>query len=90
MPSRPVQPKEQLIDLTFPVKGIDLSGAFGSQAQGTTPIGQNVRAYESGTARARGGQRPGLAKYIAAQVSGANVIQELNYVVGVGYTAPGS
>lgn len=86
---KPIQAKEQLVDMTFPLKGIDLSGPFGAQATGTTPIGQNVRSFESGTSRARGGQRSGLAKYIAAQVNGAALIQELTYIVGVGYTPPG-
>lgn len=91
-------PGEQFADLKFPLCGIDLSRAYGQQQPrpmadgsygGTTPVGQNVRAYEPGTQRARGGQRPGLLKYILSQVSGQNPIQELNLVVGVGYTPPG-
>jgi hypothetical protein len=91
-------PGEQFADLKFPLCGVDLSRAYGQQLPrpladgsygGTTPVGQNVRAYEPGTQRARGGQRPGLLKYILSQVSGPSLIQELNLVVGVGYTPPG-
>lgn len=89
MPKPPIQGKETFVDLPFPTKGIDLSAAFGLQAQGTTPVGQNVRAFDPLTARARGGQRPGLLKYIGLPVSFGNLIQDLNVVVGVGYTAPG-
>ncbi len=90
MVSQPIPPKDTFAPLPFPLRGIDISQAFGQQPQGTTPIGQNVRAYEAGTARARGGQRPGLARYINATVFGTSAIQELNYVVGTGYTPPGS
>jgi hypothetical protein len=91
MPLQPIAGQEQLVDMVFPVKGVDLSQAFGVQPQGTTPVGVNVRAYEPATARARGGARPGLSRYIPAQVGGSPaLIQDLNYVVGVGYTPPGS
>jgi hypothetical protein len=80
---------DQDVDLRFPVKGLDLSQAFSLQPPGTTPLGVNVRAYDPLTARRRGGQRPGLSKYVAAQVPGSGVLQELTSIVGVGYTAPG-
>lgn len=92
------EPQETFTDLRFPLCGIDLSRGFNQQMPrpmangdygGTTPVGVNVRAYEPGTQRARGGQRPGLAKYITGLVGSANLIQELNIVVGVGYTPPG-
>jgi hypothetical protein len=91
MPPRARQPiasKESFLDLHFPLKGLDLSQAFGLQPPDTTPVATNVRAYEPGTLRARGGQRPGLSKYITAQVNGSHLIQDINYVVGVGYTSP--
>lgn len=92
------QAPESFSDLRFPLGGIDLSRAFSQQMPramasgdyvGTTPEGQNVRAYDPGTMRARGGQRPGLKKYISGLVGTAHLVQELNLVVGVGYTAPG-
>lgn len=88
--AKPIEAKESFVDLRFPAKGIDLSQAFGQQQPGTTPLGQNVRAFEPSTARARGGQRPGLLKYLPGQVNGTGAIQDLNVVVGVGYVPPGS
>lgn len=98
MPSQPQQAQESFADLRFPLGGIDLSRGFNNQLPrplqngdygGTTPLGQNVRGYEPGTRRARGGQRPGLLKYIQGLCGSASLIQELNLVVGVGYAAPG-
>ncbi len=88
MPSQR-QPDEIFVDLKFPIKGLDVSQGYGMQQPGTTPIGQNVRAYDA-LMRARGGTRPGLAKYISVQIAGASLIQELNSVIGSGYVAPGS
>lgn len=90
MPRKPIPADESFLDLKFPTKGIDLSQGFGMQQPGTTPSGVNVRAFEPGTQRARGGSRPGLKRYINEQVNGTNLIQDLNVVVGVGYTPPGS
>jgi hypothetical protein len=81
----------------FPMGGIDRSQAFSRQPVRqtqagyvrTAPIGHNVRAYDPKTNRARGGQRPGLARYINERVNGAVLIQLLNQITGVGYTAPG-
>lgn len=83
------QAPESFVDFRFPIKGIDLSQAYSLQPADTTPIGQNVRAYDALQARARGGSRPGLAKYVSAIVGPGGLIQELNSLVGVGYTPPG-
>ncbi len=76
-------PQETFADLRFPVKGIDTSQAYGAQQPGTTPLGINVRAYDVFQQRSRGGSRPGLVRYINAQVQGATLIQDLNYIVYV-------
>jgi hypothetical protein len=55
----------------------------------TTALGLNVRSFEPATNRARGAQRPGLSRYIPAQVNGANLIQLVNMLVGTGYANPG-
>lgn len=82
----------------FPRAGVDLSMGFGKQPirqlpdgtyVKTTPLGINVRTFEPTTNRARGATRPGLSKYISAQVNGANLIQLLDVLVGTGYTNPG-
>ncbi len=68
---------EVLKPMRFPLAGIDLSQAFFNQQPRpiytgeyarSTPIALNVRGYEPGTGRARGGSRPGLAKWIPAAV----------------------
>ncbi len=91
--------QEAFEDLSFPLAGIDVSRAFGKQMPRpmqdgsyarTTPSGINVRAYEPSTNRARGAQRCGLSKYVAAQVGGSSgLIQCLHTLVGSGYTPPG-
>jgi hypothetical protein len=65
--------QEVLKEMKFPLAGIDLSQAFYNQQPRpvytgqyarSTPVALNVRGYEPGTGRARGGSRPGLAKWI--------------------------
>lgn len=83
--------REVLQDLHFPSAGIDLSAAFGAQPNRqayeskyarTTPAGVNVRSFEPALDRNRGGSRPGLAKYLAAQVQGSTwVVQNLSVLV---------
>jgi hypothetical protein len=84
-----IKAPESFADLPFPKKGIDLFTRFGMQRYGTTPIGQNVRAFEPTTNRSRGGQRPGLVKYLANQPAGIVwVPQDLTVMVGT-YQPPG-
>lgn len=85
MPSKPIQPPESFLNLTFPKLGVDVSTSYAEQREGTTPLGINVRTYEPLTNRARGGQRPGISKFISGQVSGTNVIQELALLVSTGF-----
>lgn len=91
---------ETFADLVFPVGGIDLSRGYGDQtphqmADGnwgwTCRDGQNVRVFEAGSLRGRGGNRAGLAKYFPQAVGGITgwIVQGLDVVVGVGYTPPG-
>ena len=80
--AKPIQAPESFVDLPFPVKGIDVATELELQPKGTTPLGQNVRAFEPSTQRARGGARPGLVKYINTQVLGLpSTIQHLNIIV---------
>lgn len=98
MAKKPIMNQESFSDLHFPLVGIDLSTGFDrqptrpvadSQYSKSTPFGENVRSYEPVTKRARGGQRPGLVRYINFQPSGKNLIQQLAGITGVGYTPPG-
>lgn len=68
-------------DVKFPAAGIDTSLEFDMQRDKTTREGENVRLFEPGTGRARGGSRPGHVRYIAGQVSGQNLIQHLAVIV---------
>lgn len=75
-------PEDQFVDPAFPVLGIDLSRPFAIQRDGTTFVGDNVRAFEPGTGRGRGGSRPGLSRFISQQVpAGAELLQLLTVVV---------
>lgn len=85
-------------DVHFPAAGLDLSRAFGKQMprklpDGTyrrsCPVGVNVRAFDVLLNRARGGSRPGFAKYIPTAVVAGWVTQELAFLSGVGYPVPG-
>ena len=82
----------------MPKAGIDLSTAFCKQrvrevTKGvygkSTPLGNNVRAFEALTNRFRGGQRAGLVKYIAAPVVAGWLLQELAVIVSTSAGAVG-
>lgn len=68
-------------DVKFPAAGIDTSLEFDMQRDKTTREGENVRLFEPGTGRARGGSRPGHVRYKEGQVSGTNLIQHLAVIV---------
>ncbi len=73
---------EEYVDLTFPLGGLDLSGAYSEQRPGTTPVGVNVRGIDPILERKRGGSRTGLAKYPEQQVpEGPEAIQMLQQFV---------
>jgi hypothetical protein len=88
---------EAFVDLSFPLAGISLLNAFGDQRPvqmrngkwgRTTRSAVNVRGYEALSARDRGGQRPGLRKYIPQAVGNIPnwIVQGLDLVVWVGGT----
>ncbi len=68
-------------DLQYPVEGVDSTRAFSRQRQGTTPGAQNVRAFDPGTDRARGGSRAGMDKQFSYQVVGDYPIQNICQLV---------
>lgn len=74
--------KEAYADVVFPLRGIDTSCELDRQPAQTTPLASNVRANEPGQLRQRGGQRPGLSRYVPVQVDGgAHLVQHLNVLV---------
>ncbi len=96
MPKKPTTPPSQLVDLHFPLAGIDLSGSYDRQPNRPTQTGyarttveaKNVRGYIPLNDRAVGGSRAGLIKKVPAQVSGSHVIQELALIVGTAFASP--
>lgn len=82
---------EQIVDFPWPVHGVNNATATERQPPGTSPDAQNVRTYEPSTSRARGGSRPGLSRYIDAQVLGtASAIQNISVVAFMTTDAVGS
>jgi hypothetical protein len=79
---KPVQ-RETMVDLRFPLKGINTSTSYHKQPEETTPSAINVWAFDSGTDRARGGSRAGLGQFIGTnqQVDGTHLIQSLSCIV---------
>ena len=77
--------QEKTIDIRFPYFGIDVSQAFGAQRPSTSPMAINVRAYDSGTGRLRGGSRAGITPFLGkgstVQVNGFSLIQSLSVIV---------
>jgi hypothetical protein len=61
-------PEPVVTDMPFPVSGLATDDAYAEQRPGTTPDAVNVRTQDSFEDRARGGSRPGLAKYISQRL----------------------
>lgn len=78
------------VGVLFPAAGVDVSSEFQRQPPQTTPVGENVRAFDVLAERGRGGSRAGLSRFIDATVDGANVIQHLSVVVDPQADALGS
>lgn len=74
-------PAETEVGVMFPTLGVDVTCEYGRQPADTTPAGANVRAYEPGAERSRGGSRCGLTKYVDALVNGASPVQHLAVLV---------
>lgn len=70
---------DTILEMAFPLAGLDEAGQLGRQRPGTTPRAQNVRPIDPGSGRARGGQRPGQKKYLASALGSAS-IQELTHI----------
>lgn len=66
-----------LIDLQFPLGGLERRAAFQAQAPFTTPDCQNIRPSDPMRGRMRGGQRPGTVKFDQTQLGSGNRIRLL-------------
>lgn len=60
-----------MANLKFPLGGINEGGAVVEQPEDTSPDINNMRPYDTLDNRARGGQRPGLAKWSSNQIGGS-------------------
>lgn len=72
--------KNTFLTYLFPIKGLHEGSAKWQQFPLTAYDLQNVRAYDPGTGRVRGGQRPGLTKYVGTQINGGNRVQDISHV----------
>lgn len=80
---------DQFPRLNFPFRGVFLHDGTLAQPPETTPVGQNVRAYDASQDRHRGGSRAGISRWIDEQVSGDNPIQFLGTVTSTDAEAMG-
>lgn len=80
-------PNEQIVVLTFPVKGYQSSTSFVDQPSLTTSLMKNCRLRDIVEQRARGGQRPGMEKAYSTQIGGEHPIIEMVQVT-VTYITP--
>ena len=85
MPAKPGQ--TQLLVLGFPFGGVNEGGAFASQASQTAVRVRNMRTFEPGTDRARGGQRPGLTKITSGGTLGVGSVLHICHITSA--IAPG-
>ncbi len=73
--------QKQLLEIPFPLLGLNENWAFGRQPEGTTPDAQNVVPFDPIDSRVRGGQRWGTSKYYSSLHNGANALQQLTSIV---------
>lgn len=74
--------EEQKQQFKFPMRGINVVCQKNEQPEHTCYDALNVRPFDQIESRARGGSRPGLAKWSSARQS-ANRVQDLNYVTTI-------
>jgi len=74
-------PAKSLVDIPWPVNGLNENAAYGRTPEGTTLDCLNVRPFDTLEKRLRGGQRTGLSKYFEDQVNGSNAVQAMEEVV---------
>lgn len=67
--------------VSFPIGGLAEGLPSQDQEVGTSPVLQNVRAYDVEDERIRGGQRPGTTKAYSTQISGSYPIISMCEIV---------
>jgi len=78
---------DQLIDIPFPLKGLDVDSSARGQRKGTSPSLVNVRPFDPRSGRSRGSQRAGIEKYLDDQVNGDHSIQCIDHIVSANLLA---
>lgn len=70
------------LDVQYPLEGLEEVRSYLHQRPLTTVGVENMRSFDPTTGRARGGQRPGLARYMPTSLLGTDFsIQEINSLV---------
>ena len=85
--------RSKLMNIGFPLGGISEGFAYEAQPDGTTVDAQNVRPFPASSpdtaaslnsessGRARGGQRPGMSKYLStAPITQTQLVQDINHI----------
>ncbi len=73
--------QDQYSELQFPLNGLYLATENETPPPNTTPVGSNVRTFETLTGRGRGGSRPGLKQYIPDQLIPGVKVQHLAVII---------
>lgn len=81
MQTRPVAgPREKIVDLSFPYRGIDRSGRFSGRPAATTEHARNMWPAAAVAKRAGGGRRPVLTPLWTNTLSGDDGSQQINHL----------
>lgn len=78
----------KILELHFPLGGLNKAASFQKQPPYTSPSLSNVRPSETFTGRDRGGSRPGISKSLAAQLGGGNPVRSLSAVTWISSGVP--
>lgn len=68
------------LELEPPLAGVSENMAFEQKPPFTTPVMNNMRAYDPDEVRARMGQRPGTVKAYTTQIGGDFAIQKISSI----------
>ena len=78
----------KILEIRFPIAGLNKRLAYKQQPPFTSPSMMNVRPSDTFLGRDRGGSRPGLAKSLALQLGSGNPVRSLSAVTWISSGAP--
>lgn len=67
----------QVLTVSFPFKGVNQAVAYMQQPPITTHLMKNMRVKDASEQRARGGQRPGIAKVSTDQIGSTKPVLKI-------------